>query len=129
MSKKKKKKYNRAVADNSTIVMVVKHITMSLASHWFIVTGHGVVTYLNTLSNYARMYVIIRFNIICVAFSNEAVISVTFAAFAGMICCISLLLTLLLLLLLALDYYSIQFNNVALKLYFRQYPAIHTNYS
>ena len=35
------------------------------------VTGHSVVTYLNTLGNGASIYVIIRFNTIFLAFSDE----------------------------------------------------------
>ena len=50
--------------------MVVKYITMSLASHWFIVSQ---VIVSSRISNYASIYVIIRFNIVFVAFSDELV--------------------------------------------------------
>ena len=55
--------------------MVVKYMTMSLASHCMVhsMTGHSVVTCYNTLSNNASIDVIIRFYIIIVPFSNELV--------------------------------------------------------
>ena len=48
--------------------MVIKYITMSLASHWFIVSQVIV-----SSCNDASIYVIIHFNIIFVAFSDELV--------------------------------------------------------
>ena len=52
--------------------MVVKYITMSLASHCCIVPHVSVVSlYLNAFSNYTSMYGIIRFNGIFVAFGDE----------------------------------------------------------
>ena len=70
---KKHQKYNHAVADNSTtLYMVVKcNVVSIILVHS--VTGHSVVAYLNTLSNDGSIYVIIRFNIICLAFSDELV--------------------------------------------------------
>ena len=69
---KKHQKYNHAVADNSTIMVVNNYNVVSITLVHS-VTCHIVVTYLNTLSNDARIYVIIRFNITFLAFSDEIV--------------------------------------------------------